>query len=111
LRDEGFISYPQNIGTGLAQLLIDLCRAAGFPARIVQEASEATTQIGLVAAGIGVALLPSPMEIMKAPEVVYVAVNDPAAYLSLGIATRSGELSALQRNFVRLLDNKGDTAR
>jgi DNA-binding transcriptional LysR family regulator len=108
LNDEGFISYPQNIGTGLAQLLIDLCHAAGFPARIVQEASEATTQIGLVAAGIGIALLPSPMEIMKAPDVVYVAVNDPAAYLSLGVATRSGELSALQRNFVRLLDNDGE---
>ncbi|MBV8466157.1 MAG: LysR family transcriptional regulator [Burkholderiales bacterium] len=110
LRGEGFVSYPQNIGTGLANLLIELCQAAGFPAKIVQEASEATTQIGLVAAGIGIALLPSPMEIMKSPDVVYLAVNDPAAYLSLGVATRATGLTALQRNFVQLLDNYGKAA-
>ena len=36
-------------------LLGQLARAAGYEPRVVQVATEATTQIGLVAAGVGLA--------------------------------------------------------
>ena len=50
--------------------------AAGFEARIVQTAREATTQIGLVAAGLGLALLPAPLERVQIPRVRYLPVSD-----------------------------------
>lgn len=85
-RDEGFIAYPPDIGTGVPAIVDDLCRKAGFEARIVQRAREATTQIGLVASGLGVAVLPAPLECVRLPRVRYLAIGDEGAYLSLAVA-------------------------
>lgn len=85
-RDEGFIAYPPDVGTGLPAIVDDLCRKAGFEARIVQRAREATTQIGLVASGLGVAVLPAPLECVQLPRVRYLAIGDEGAYLSLAVA-------------------------
>lgn len=103
VRDEGFITYPRGVGTGLTTLLRQLCQAAGFEPRIVQEAVEATTQIGLVAAGLGVALLPSPLECVRIEGVRYLALQDAGAYLSLGVATRRGDASPLVGQFLARL--------
>lgn len=101
---EGFITYPRGVGTGLADLLRRLGQAAGFEPRIVQEAGEATTQIGLVAAGLGVALLPSPLECVRIEGVRYLPLTDAGAFLSLGVATRRGEPSPLVAEFLAHLD-------
>lgn len=85
-RDEGFIAYPSDVGTGLPAVVDDLCRRAGFEARVVQRAREATTQIGLVASGLGVAVLPAPLECVRLPRVRYLSISDEGAYLSLAVA-------------------------
>lgn len=100
MADEGFITYPRSVGTGLTALLRQLCLAAGFEPRIVQEAGEATTQIGLVAAGLGVALLPSPLECVRIEGVRYLPLSDPEAYLSLGAAMRRGNASPRVAEFL-----------
>ncbi|WP_231642844.1 LysR family transcriptional regulator [Nocardia sp. NRRL S-836] len=58
LRDEDFIVLEH--GYGLRQITDDLCAAAGFTPRIAFEGQETETVRGLVAAGLGVALLPHP---------------------------------------------------
>ena len=103
LRDESFIIYPEGAGTGLNVQVRQLCLAAGFEPRIVQEAREATTQIGLVAAGLGVAVLPSPLECVQMKGVRYVPLDDEGAYLSLGLATRPGVPSPLLAGFLERL--------
>jgi len=45
-RDEAFIGFPGDAGTGTGPLLKRLAAQAGFEPRIAQEAREATTQIG-----------------------------------------------------------------
>jgi len=104
VRDEGFITYARGTGTGLIDLLRRLCLAAGYEPRIVQEAGEATTHIGLVAAGLGVAVLPSPLECVHIEGVRYIPLTDPGAYLALGIATRQGDTSPLTAGFLANLD-------
>lgn len=104
LRDEGFISFPPDAGTGLPLILQRLCRAAGFEPRIVQTAREATTQIGLVAAGLGVALLPAPLECVRLPRVRYVPIDEAEAHFSLGVATRVGSPDALLGGFLEVLE-------
>jgi DNA-binding transcriptional LysR family regulator len=86
-RDEGFIAFPSDVGSGLPLILGRLCRNAGFEPRIVQTAREATTQIGLVAAGLGLALLPAPLECVRLPRVRYLALRDAEAHFSLALAT------------------------
>ncbi|MBX3678649.1 MAG: LysR family transcriptional regulator [Rhodocyclaceae bacterium] len=102
--NEGFITFPPDIGTGLPGILRTACLAAGFEARIVQIAREATTQIGLVAAGLGVALLPAPLERVRIPRVRYLAVSDPGMEVALGVATVDAPPSPLLGGFMKVLE-------
>ncbi|MEU7528853.1 LysR family transcriptional regulator [Saccharothrix sp. NPDC042600] len=56
LADEEFVGLER--GYGLRQITDDLCAAAGFAPRLAFEGQETETVRGLVAAGLGVALLP-----------------------------------------------------
>lgn len=107
LRDESFISYPHDAGTGLSVMLRQLGMTVGFEPKVVQEAREATTQIGLVAAGLGMAVLPSPLECVHIGGVRYVPLLDAEAYLSLAVATRTEPPSAPLASFLALLATHG----
>jgi DNA-binding transcriptional LysR family regulator len=107
LRDEAFISYPHDAGTGLSVMLRQLGLAAGFEPKVVQEAREATTQIGLVAAGLGVAILPSPLECVRLSGVRYVPLTETNAYLSLAVAIRAETPSPLLEGFLLRLAAHG----
>lgn len=104
LAGEGFITFPAGVGTGLPDILRRLCRAAGFEPNIVQTAREATTQIGLVGAGLGLALLPAPLECVHLPRVRYVPVLDPGACFALSLATAAGDPDPRVAGFVAVLD-------
>jgi len=103
-RDAGFIAFPPDVGSGLPFVLERLCRSAGFEPRIVQTAREATTQIGLVAAGLGVAMLPGPLECVRLPRVRYLALLDEGAYFSLAVAAAERTASPLLAGFLAVLD-------
>ena len=100
-RDEAFIGFPGDAGTGTGPLLERLCAQAGFAPRIAQEAREATTQIGLVAAGLGIAVLPAPLEAVRIEGVHYVPLQDEGAQLVMSAATRADEASERVLAFVQ----------
>jgi DNA-binding transcriptional LysR family regulator len=58
LAEEGFIAYGERWAPAFHQRWTGICRSAGFTPRIVQETAEMDTAVGLVAAGLGVAILP-----------------------------------------------------
>ena len=103
LKDDDFITYPRIMSERFNVQERELCLAAGFEPNIAQEAREATTQIGLVAAGFGVALLPEPMECVKIDGVRYLPLTDPRAYIRLAAAIRKGETSSLVQDFLDVL--------
>ena len=70
---------------------------------MVQEAREATTQIGLVAAGLGIALLPAPLACVKIDGVRYLPLRDPGAHVLLAAATRTGQHSRQVQDFLDVL--------
>jgi DNA-binding transcriptional LysR family regulator len=100
-RDEPFIGFPGDAGTGTGPLLKRLCAQAGFEPRIAQEAREATTQIGLVAAGLGIAVLPAPLEAVRIEGVHYVPLQGEGAVLVMSAACRADESSERVLGFVR----------
>ena len=100
-RDEPFIGFPGDAGTGTGPLLKRLAAQAGFEPRIAQEAREATTQISLVAAGLGIAVLPAPLEAVRIEGVHYVPLQGEGASLVMSAATRSDEASERVLSFVR----------
>ena len=102
LADSPFVMYPHNAGTGIYPQILRLCRAAGFIPRVAQEAGEASTIIGLVAAGCGVSVLPASFERVQMEGVCYRAISDAAATTSLLLAQRKGERTPLVEAFVAL---------
>jgi DNA-binding transcriptional LysR family regulator len=102
LKDMPFVMYPPTAGTGIYPQIFRLCRAAGFAPRIGQVAGEASTIIGLVAAGCGVSVLPASFDRIRMDGVCYRAISDPAATTTLLLAQRSAEHSPLVDAFVAL---------
>jgi DNA-binding transcriptional LysR family regulator len=80
-----------------------LCRAAGFVPRIAQTAGEASTIIGLVAAGSGITLLPSSFDRIRMDGVCYRPISDREATTMLLLAQRAGEHAPLIDAFVALV--------
>jgi DNA-binding transcriptional LysR family regulator len=59
LREEAFVIMPRNAGVAQYDRVIGACMEAGFTPKIVEEAFLVTTVVGLVAAGLGLAIVPS----------------------------------------------------
>lgn len=84
--EENFVTLEP--GYGLRRITDDLCAQAGFKPRIAFEGEEAETLRGLVAAGLGVALLPPPP--FPRPGVVELTVTAPRAAREIGVAWLAG---------------------
>jgi DNA-binding transcriptional LysR family regulator len=59
LRDERMILYRRRSGPGLYDSIITACRAAGFSPIVEQEAPRIVSTLNLVAAGVGVSVVPA----------------------------------------------------
>lgn len=103
LRDDGFIMYPQDRVAALAEETLRLCHAAGFDPRVVQEANEIYTICGMVAAGLGVAIVPDSARAIALDGVVYVP-TEPRAQLERSAVWREEGPLAVVRAFVDALD-------
>ncbi|GAA3589461.1 LysR family transcriptional regulator [Nonomuraea rosea] len=77
-------------GYGLRQMTDDLCAAAGFEPRIAFEGQESETVRGLVAAGLGVAVLPRSGPARSASGVVEIPLS-PAVFRTIGVSWPVGE--------------------
>jgi DNA-binding transcriptional LysR family regulator len=97
-----FVMYPQNAGTGIYPQILRLCRAAGFAPRIGQQAGEASTIVGLVAAGCGVSVLPASFDRIRMDGACYRPIADKGATTTLLLAQRTGERTPLADAFIAL---------
>ncbi len=83
LVDESFIMYPHKAGTGIYPQIMRLCQAQGFAPKVAHEVGEASTIIGLVAAGCGISILPGSFERLQMEGVCYRPLSDSNAMTSL----------------------------
>ena len=66
-----FIRFPRNVAPGLYDQIDRICFRMGFKPNVVQEALEIQTTISLVAAGIGVAIVPESVRNLGYRQIVY----------------------------------------
>ena len=105
LATDRFIVYPRANGRRLYDAIVAACGRAGFSPRIVQEAPQMASTVNLVAAGVGVALVPASMRQIRAPGVSYVALSAPDAVASLSLVQGPDlQMTAGVRNFLRCLE-------
>jgi DNA-binding transcriptional LysR family regulator len=103
LKKDGFIMYPRRAGTGIYWQVMELCTTAGFRPRVVREVLESSTIIGLVAAGVGIAIVPADMNCIQFTGVAYRRINDSGAYTTLHLAQRVGDRNEHLRNLYGVL--------
>ncbi|KRG65487.1 LysR family transcriptional regulator [Stenotrophomonas humi] len=98
-----FVGFSRDAGAGIHDHVITLCRNAGFSPRIVQEAGESSTLISLVAAGLGVCVLPSSCSHIQVEGACFVALSDRGAASEIQLAWRREAVTPLLRQFIGLL--------
>jgi DNA-binding transcriptional LysR family regulator len=96
---EPLVLFPRDQAPGFHDLLISSLADTGVTPRVVQYAPEMMTIIGLVAAGIGVSLVPASVQRLALEGVAYrPVIGAPAA--DLAAVTRAGDESPLVRAFI-----------
>ena len=102
LAGDPFILYPRSNGRLLYDSIIAACRNAGFSPRIAQEAPQMASTVNLVAAGVGVALVPESMCQLHAQGVTYARIAGDGPKAQMAVAhRREGPLPPAVRNFMR----------
>lgn len=69
-------------------VVLGLCRDAGFRPHIRHEVGETSTLVTLVAAGLGVAVVPQPVSALALDGVTYLPLVRPASTVELAVAHR-----------------------
>jgi len=100
LAKEIFVLYPRALNPGNYDAIIAACRSAGFNPTLGQEAPQIVSVIPLVAAGLGVSVVPRSTARILSDEVCYRPIEGdaPRAKICLGFC-RHGSSRAVQ-NFV-----------
>jgi DNA-binding transcriptional LysR family regulator len=91
LRDAPLITYPRDAGIGLYWPVLQLCAKAGFRPNIVREAREPSVMIGLVSAGVGVAIVPADTQCIRLAGVAYQRIIDDDAVSTLYLSYRADD--------------------
>lgn len=103
LATEPFVMFERDAGTGIWDQIVAICADQGFSPIVAQEAREAPTLIGLVAAGLGVTILPDSLRRIQVEGVVYRPLDTPQAASTVLLAHRRDERGGAVRAFVSLV--------
>ena len=88
LAQEKFIGYPRAAGAGLYDSVIAACIVSGFNPDIAYEAPQIVSTLNLVAAGMGISVVPSSMQRLHLDAVAYRPLSGPhipAGQLNLAV--------------------------
>lgn len=102
LAAERFVLFPREVGAGLHDEIIASCRRSGFSPRIVQETSQVTSIVNLVAAGLGVSLVPASMQRINSEGIVYRPIAGEAPLARMVLLRRRDDDTPTIANLVAL---------
>lgn len=103
LATEPFILFPRPLAPGLYDQIISLCQHGGFSPDIVQEAIQMQTIVSLVAAGIGLAIVPVSLQNLQRTGVVYRPLKEPTPKAAIALVWRKGESLPLVQRFLHIV--------
>ena len=103
LVDEPFILFPRHFGTNFYDLIISYFWEHGVSLNIVQEAIQMQTIVNLVAAGMGISVVPSSVESYKKSGVMYKDIQENTPKINLYVGWRQDEKSVVLENFLTVV--------
>jgi len=103
LQHDNFILTPQETGTSLRGAAILACRKVGFEPPEGQPAPHIVSILSVVAAGLGVSLVPESMRQLALSGVVFKHLKSPPPMIGLAAAWNASAFSAPASNFLALV--------
>lgn len=103
LAGEAMVHYPYD-REGFLEDLYALFRQAGFRPRVVHEAQEMSTLLGLVAAGLGISVLPGSLARLTVDTLCSRELADEEAVSAMWLLHRPDRASPAMRHFMDLLE-------
>src|SRR5579863_2804684 len=103
LSEEPFVLYPDHPRPSWTEFVIGLCQQAGFRPVVVQRTVEIQTTLSLVAAGIGVSIVPRCIGNLQRKDVVFRRLAGVRAHTELLVAYREGDPSPVVQTFLKVL--------
>ncbi|KGD86509.1 MULTISPECIES: LysR family transcriptional regulator [Rhizobium/Agrobacterium group] len=103
LAGEPFILFPRTVGLSLYDDIVRGCREAGFELQVTQEAPQIPSVVNLVAADLGVSIVPASIAKFAIEGVVYKPIEGPPLIARLGLAVLKAQRSPIALNLMGLV--------
>lgn len=103
LAAEPFVLYPDYPRPSWTEFVIGVCQQAGFRPIVVQRTVEIQTALSLVAAGIGVSIVPRCIGNVARKDVVFRRLTGVRAHTDLMVAYRERDPSPVVQTFLKVL--------
>lgn len=100
---EAFILFPRDHNPGVYDSTMAAFGRAGFSPKLAQEAPQMVASIPMVAAGLGISIVPQSMSRILPDAVVYLPIDGEAPRALIGLAYRRNDRSQAVRNFVAVV--------
>lgn len=100
LSNEWLIGYAPILGANYATIMLAALKRAGLEARVIQECTHTLSVATQVASGLGVAIMPSWIENLRSPHLVFRPIPELPRSIELVVAWPAGETSPLVLEFI-----------
>ena len=104
LRDEAFVSIPHKDRGGLSYLVAGLCLAQGYFPKAARALSRKTSQLNLIEANLGIAIVPDSMRLVAPPGVHFLSLPEEVSSTVVGLVSpreAGGMVAAFAEALVR----------
>ncbi|TXK73509.1 LysR substrate-binding domain-containing protein [Paenibacillus sp. N3.4] len=109
LANEPFILSPHHMGASFHDLIIDFCRQHGFQPHIVQEAVQMYTIVNLVAADIGISIVPSSVSVFQRSDIVFRSFNEVTPRVPLYAAWKTDRSEIVLTQFLEVVEETANS--
>ncbi len=103
LQDEDFVFIQRALNPPYYDRIIHACHSAGLTPRIVQSGTNDSSNLSLVAAELGITIVPAATESRKPRNVVLVSVEDLNVVTNMELVWRRDNRLPALKNFIQIL--------
>lgn len=103
LSNQPFILFPRFVAPGLYDQIISFCQQADFSPTVTQEAIQMQTIVSLVAAEMGIAIVPESLQHLQRTGVVYKPIQELTSKVAIAIIWRRNDRSPTVQRFLEVV--------
>lgn len=95
--------FPRFVAPGLYDQIISFCQQADFSPTVTQEAIQMQTIVSLVAAEMGIAIVPESLQHLQRTGVVYKPIQELTSKVAIAIIWRRNDRSPTVQRFLEVV--------